>query len=412
MEALGALAAAESAVRLLAPRERPPKDAAVEPREIFSAEEIARGRAYSRPQLLLGLSRGAIQLTALGWLTRRPPRRLDAVLSIELGAGALAAGLAAGLGSLTLPLSALGRRRALAVGLASQSWPAWALDVVKAQALGAVFAGGAGTAVIWTMERHPRSWWLRAAGGSVLAGSGLAALAPVLLDPLFNRFEPLGAGEVRSDVLALAQAAGVRVREVYTVDASRRTTAANAYVTGLGPTKRVVLFDTLLDRYSRREVAVVVAHELAHVSGRDVGRGVGYSALVAGPTALAVRAFAYRLGAAAPRPSSLPGLALAVATLSTPLALIANRLSRMLERRADAVSLRLTADPEAFISFERKITLQNLVDPAPPTWLTAALATHPSTAQRIGMAQRFADAAAAERLSPPSPGALRTPAGS
>ena len=91
-----------------------------------------------------------------------------------------------------------------------------------------------------------------------------------MLDPLFNDFTPLPEGETRSDVLELAAAAGVKVGEVFSVDASRRTTAANAYVAGLGPTKRVVLYDTLLDRYSRDEVRVVVAHELAHVRNRDV----------------------------------------------------------------------------------------------------------------------------------------------
>src|SRR6185437_7152071 len=97
-------------------------------------------------------------------------------------------------------------------------------------------------------------WWLPAAGGSVVFGGGLAALAPVVLDPVFNDFTPLPEGETRTDVLELARAAGVKVGEVFSVDASRRTTAANAYVAGIGPTKRVVLFDTLLDRYSRDEI--------------------------------------------------------------------------------------------------------------------------------------------------------------
>ena len=92
----------------------------------------------------------------------------------------------------------------------------------------------------------------------------------MLLAPLFNDFKPLPEGEIRSDVLELAAMARVEVGEVYSVDASRRTTGANAYVTGLGPTKRVVLFDTLLERYSRDEVRIVVAHELAHVRHRDV----------------------------------------------------------------------------------------------------------------------------------------------
>ena len=130
------------------------------------------------------------------------------------------------------------------------------------------------------------TWWAPAGAGSVAFGAVLAALAPVVLDPIFNEFTPLPEGETRADVLDARRRAGVRVGEVYSVDASRRTTAANAYVTGLGPTKRVVLFDTLLDRYSRDEVRLVVAHELAHVRHRDVPRGVLYAALVAPAAAL------------------------------------------------------------------------------------------------------------------------------
>ena len=136
-----------------------------------------------------------------------------------------------------------------------------------------MLAAGAGGAAVAVTRRYPRRWWVPASAGSVLFGAGLAALAPVVLDPMFNEFTPLPEGETRSDVLELARAAGVKVGEVYSVDASRRTTAANAYVAGLGPTKRVVLFDTLLDRYSRDEIRVVVAHELAHVRNRDVPAG-------------------------------------------------------------------------------------------------------------------------------------------
>ncbi len=193
-------------------------------------------------------------------------------------------------------------------------------------------------------------------------------------------------------MLALARAAGVRVREVYTVDASRRTTAANAYVTGLGPTKRVVLFDTLLERYSREEVAIVVAHELGHVRERDVARGVLFAALVAPPAALAVSQL-IALRGSAPVASTVPALALASVAVTAPAGLIGNRLSRQLERRADTVSLELTGDVEAFVSFERAIALQNVADLDPPRWATALLSTHPSTAERIGLALGYASQA-------------------
>ncbi len=115
---------------------------------------------------------------------------------------------------------------------------------------------------------------------------------------------------------------------MYSVDASRRTTGANAYVTGLGPTKRVVLFDTLIDRYSRDEIRVVVAHELAHVRHRDVLRGIAYGALVAPAAALAVQRLSWELSPHRGDARALPALALAAALVTAPTALIGNRLSR------------------------------------------------------------------------------------
>jgi STE24 endopeptidase len=220
-------------------------------------------------------------------------------------------------------------------------------------------------------------------------GATVAALAPLVLDPIFNHFEPLAEGPTRRDVLELARGAGVRVRDVYSVDASRRTTAANAYVTGLGPTKRVVLFDTLLDRYTRDEIRLVVAHELGHVRHRDVLRGVVYAAIVAPATTFAIQQLGGILGAGqrlTGRAADLPALALAAALVSAPVSIIGNRLSRAIERQADAFSLRLVPAPHAFVSFERRIALQNVADLDPPGWLTALLATHPPTAQRIGAA--------------------------
>jgi STE24 endopeptidase len=292
----------------------------------------------------------------------------------------------------SLPFSALARRRSLAAGLATQSWSGWVADLIKGTALEAAFAAAGGTGVTAAVRRYPRDWWLIGAGASVALGTLLALLGPVTLAPIFNDFEPLPEGETRSDVLELAEAAGVAVGEVYSVDASRRTNAANAYVTGLGPTKRVVLFDTLLDRYGRDEIRGVVAHELAHVRYRDVRRGIAYAAIVAGPAALATARLSRLLPAEEGTPEALPGLALVVGIISAPIGVISSRLSRSIERRADAYSLELTRAPEAFISFERRIVLQNLADIDPPRWLQALLASHPSTAERIGAAVAFAAA--------------------
>jgi STE24 endopeptidase len=392
-----ALAAAEAAARALIPRERVCGPAKVDLEAYFSADEIRRGARYARPQFALaaaGSALGAVALSAIAAraarATNRPAGRRRAVAAGAAGA----VGLAVTSTAVALPVAALARRRSLAVGLATQSWRGWAADLGKATAIESGMAAAGGALVVAVIERYPRWWWAPAAAGSVVFGAGLAALAPVVLDPVFNDFTPLPAGETREDVLALARQAGVTVGEVYSVDASRRTTAANAYVTGLGPTKRVVLFDTLLERYDRDEVRVVVAHELAHVRHRDVLRGVAFAALVAGPAALAIQQVSWILAPAqVGSPWALPALALAAGIVSAPIGLIANRMSRALERRADAFSLELSHAPDAFVSFERKIALQNVSDLDPPAWLRRVLATHPPTIERIGAAVAFANAA-------------------
>jgi STE24 endopeptidase len=382
-----ALAAAEAGVRILSPRERPIKPPPVDIRNYFSQAEIDRGARYARPQVALALARGAVDLGALAAIVRRPPRWLTSESRRPvLGGAVTGASLAVALSLPSLPLSAVARKRGMAVGLVTQSWRGWAADLLKGGAIEAALAGGAGAAMVAVTRRWPRRWWLPSAAGSVVFGAVLAAVAPVVLDPLFNDFEALPEGEIRSDVLELAHAAGVKVGEVYSVDASRRTTAANAYVTGLGPTKRVVLFDTLLDRYNRDEIRVVVAHELAHVRHRDVIRGVVFAAIVAPAAARAVQQLSWELSPARGTPGELPALALAAAVVGAPTGLIGNRLSRAIERRSDAYSLNLTGAPEAFISFERAIAVQNVADLEPPRWLTSLLATHPPTAERIAAA--------------------------
>ena len=241
------------------------------------------------------------------------------------------------------------------------------------------------------MRRFTRGWWVP---GSVLAvGFATASiyLGPVVLDPIFNRFTALPEGSTRADVLALAREAKVDVGQVYEVDASRRTTASNAYVTGLGRTKRVVLYDNLLKDFSRDEVRLVVAHELGHVHYRDVPRGLLYVALVAPGALFAASLLTRRLAPDEPRPgpAALPALALSVAVVSFGVTVVANQLSRRIEARADSYSLRLTDAPEPFIGFERGIAMRNVADPDPPDWLVALMATHPPTVDRIGIAKAF-----------------------
>jgi STE24 endopeptidase len=186
-------------------------------------------------------------------------------------------------------------------------------------------------------------------------------------------------------VIELAREAGVKVGEVYEVDASRRTTAANAYVTGLGSTKRVVLYDTLLENFTRDEVRLVVAHELAHVHYRDVPHGLLFLALIAPFGMFAVARLSDRLSpGTAGAPAVLPAVALSLAIVGGTVTVISNQLSRRIEARADTYSLELTDAPKPFIAFERRIAVRNVADPDPPGWKVWLFGTHPPTIERIG----------------------------
>ncbi|MDP9293875.1 MAG: M48 family metalloprotease, partial [Actinomycetota bacterium] len=273
----------------------------------------------------------------------------------------------------------------------TQSWTGWLGDVAKGEAIGAAIAGAGGALLLFGMRRFGPRWWAPGAVVVVAFGIAFTYAGPVVLDPVFNRFTPLPAGRARSDVLDLARRAGLRVGEVYEVDASRRTTAANAYVTGLGRTKRVVIYDNLLHDFTPAETRLVVAHELGHVRYRDVPHGLLYLAIVAPFGMLAVALLADRL---APRdgqrsPAALPAVALAIALVSPAITVVSNQLSRAVERRADAYSLQLTSEPRSMIDFQRRIAVKNVSDVDPPAWVTFLLGTHPPTLERIGAAEAF-----------------------
>jgi STE24 endopeptidase len=210
-----------------------------------------------------------------------------------------------------------------------------------------------------------------------------------VIAPIFNRFERLPDGETRRDVLELARRAGVEVGEVYVADASRRTTAVNAYVTGIGRTKRVVLFDTLLDGgFTRDEVRLVVAHELAHVRHRDVQRGLVLLAATSPPLVWSIARLARRMGAR-PEGAGLPAVALAGGIVAPAFGMVANWFSRRMERRADAFAMGLVADPRTQIAVQRALCVRNVAEPEPPRWVRIVFGSHPTSLERIAMAESF-----------------------
>jgi STE24 endopeptidase len=324
-------------------------------------------------------------------IVRRPPRRLATIRRPLLAGAAAGAGISLATGLAALPLAAVSRERAKDVGLVTQDWVGYAGDVLKAQAIGAGLAALGGAVLVFGMRRFGARWWLPGAAVVIAFGVVTTFANPIVLDPLFNDFKRLPRGELRSDVLALAQRAGVDVGEVYEMDASRRTTALNAYVTGFGKTKRVVLYDNLVNDFTPAETNLIVAHELGHVRHHDVRNGLIWLAIVAPFGVWAAAVLAERLAPpdAPYGPRAVPAVALSLALVVPVITMVSNQLSRDVERRADAFSLELTHDPETFISFQRGLTIRNVSDPDAPALVHFLLATHPSAVQRIGQAEAF-----------------------
>jgi len=385
---VAAVVVAEAAVALMWPRHGVIDPAPVRAASYFSRAELERARDFRRPQVVISLAALAVELGVLALLVRRPPRRLRGPFRRPILVAAAAGALLSVLVNLApLPLNVVARQRAKDVGLVTQSWPGYAFDLVRSWAITAVFAAIGAAIAVALIRRMPRAWWIPGSVVIVAFGAVMTYAGPIVLDPIFNRFTPLPAGQTRSDVLDLARRAGVDVGEVYVMDASRRTTAANAYVNGLGRTKRVVLYDTLLEEFSRDETRLVVAHELGHVHYDDVPRGLLWFAIVTPFGLFAASRMTARLAPAEERvgPAVLPALALSVSVMVLLITCVSNQLSRRVEARADSFSLRITGESDAFISFQRRIALQNVSDPDPWAWSSFLFGTHPTTIDRIGI---------------------------
>ncbi|MBD0291723.1 MAG: M48 family metalloprotease [Thermoleophilia bacterium] len=362
-------------------------------RSYFGAGELARAERFRTVTRAMWLASTALELSVVALFAWRA-RPLAAVLRRAL-AGPVRVGVALALAVLlaswltVLPLGALAHWWRRRYGLTEQAWPAWLADGAISLGIRAVLLVLAVAGAVALAIRLRGRWWLAAAPGLVLL-AGLFVLAqPLLVQPLFNRFQPLPDRSLAADVKRLGNEVGVDVETVQVADASRRTTTANAYVAGLGPTRRVVFYDTILDgRFSDRELASVAAHELAHVSRHHLWKGIAWFALLAVP-GLALVAWATERRGGLRDPALVPlGLliALVVSLATLPLQ---NAVSRRYEAEADWIALRATGDPAGSIGLDRRLAATALADPDPPGWARILLATHPPTIDRIAMAEAY-----------------------
>ncbi len=374
--------------------------------EHFDPAALERNRDYRRGVWTMAaigvplVPAVAIAAAALGGRWR--PAAVRAARARPWRAGLIAGGgLALVLSVATLPLGAARFAWGRSYGIVTQPVAGWLADAGKAAAIEAVLLGALGAVVAVLMARLPRAW--PAAVAALVAGLAYAMsmLAPVVIEPLFQKTEPLRDPVLTRDVLDLAHRSGVEADRVLVSDASRRTTAANAYVSGLGGSRRIVLYDTLLRDFPPDQVRMVVAHELAHVRHRHVLKGTTWGAALAVPACLLVlAAVGWRTGWSAPRRGTSEGAdlvvrrlavaAAAAATLGAVATPLGSWVSRAYEREAEWSALQVSRDPDAAVALQQGLVRRSLGVPDPPGAVQLWFGTHPTALERIALAERAA----------------------
>lgn len=385
---------------------------AADPARDFTRAQI--GRAEGLSHALNGpsygsLAIGLIVVAALGFtpLGARVFRRLTArgpTWPLRVALAGLAVTLLTTL--LTLPFAAWSHTVQERYGLTAQPWPAWLHDQAIGFGITAV-----GTVVVlplagWLIRALPNAWFAPAAAVAFLLVVLVSYGYPMIIEPLYNAFTPMRPGALRTQLLDLASRDGIPVRDVLVADASKRTTTVNAYVSGFGSTRRIVVYDTLLRTTPPAQIRMIVAHELGHAKRDDVLHGTLTGALGAAAGVCLLYLFVTAPGVQRRTrvthladAGGVPLLIAAVtfgAFLSTPAQTL---VSRQIEARADAHALNLTADPLTFAKMQRDLSVRNLSDPAPDAFDYIMYATHPTGPQRIAMARDWARLH--HRLEPP-----------
>ena len=279
-------------------------------------------------------------------------------------------------------------------GLSTERAGGWFVDQLKSLAVGFVLSSGAATIVYAAIRYSPHNWWLPAGLALALIVTGLTNIAPVLLLPIFYRVKPLDRESLRVRLLGLADRAGATVLGAYEWGLGEKTRKANAALTGLGTTRRILISDTMLAEYTDDEIEVVLAHELAHHVHGDLWKGILFeSALILAGLYLAARVLEQLAPSLGFRGSAdvagMPLLVLTTGVVSFVMLPLAHAMSRAFERSADRFALALTRNPTAFVSAMRRLAAQNLAEEHPSRLVQILFYSHPPVRERIAAAQGF-----------------------
>lgn len=279
--------------------------------------------------------------------------------------------------------------------LSNQKLRGWMWDELKGFLVGLVMAALLAELVYFIIRQFPQYWWLLAWACFLAVVVLIAQLAPVILFPIFYKFEPLQDEELKLRLVRLGERAGTRVRGVYKWHLSEKSKKANAALTGLGSTRRIILADTLLDNYSADEIEAVLAHELGHHVHKHIAKSI---AIQAGVTFVGFWAANWGLHYAVDHShmfvtisdfANLPLLVLIFAVLSFLLMPALNAFSRLNERQADRYAFENIATVTPFISSMNKLAEQNLSERTPSRWVEWWFHSHPAVSRRIAAAESW-----------------------
>ncbi|MDX1379426.1 MAG: M48 family metallopeptidase, partial [Anaerolineales bacterium] len=278
----------------------------------------------------------------------------------------------------------------------NQTFREWVVDQVKGLAIGAPLGLLLLELLYLALRITGDLWWLWAAGGMLVFSVLLSNLAPILIMPLFNKYVPLGDEhkDLEEKLLALAKGADTKVRGVFKFDMSKRTKSANAALTGLGNTRRIVLGDTLIDEFSTDEIETVLAHELGHHVNRDIPLLIAFGTL---STTVGLFLASFGLNWAigyfgfnsTADVAAFPALGIVLGAFGLLTMPLDNAVSRWRERKADEYALQATGKREAFASAFTRLANQNLGEVDPEKWVVFLFYSHPPLGERIAKAHSW-----------------------
>jgi len=282
--------------------------------------------------------------------------------------------------------------------ISNQSLGGWISDYLLSSLINGIILISFIMVLYKLMTVFKKRWWIVSAffvsGGTIF----LFWVSPLIIAPLFNDFTPLNNPQLESKIRSLAKKAAVPVDQVLVINASKRTKALNAYYSGIGNTRRIVIYDNLLKQLNDEEILSIIAHELGHWQKNHILKGLLFGC---GGIFIGLYLIYYLLGQACSKkmfglytpsdPGTIPLLLLILLIIQTAAIPPECILSRVFEREADYAALELTNDADSFISIERKLAISNLADITPPDWFVFLMHTHPPVLERIQMALDYKD---------------------